>query len=46
MFKVTIKTLEQRQWNWSGAFIVNFEHISELYFCLSTFTLHDRLKDI
>ena len=29
--KLTIKTPEQRQWRRSGAFIVNFEHISHLY---------------
>ena len=29
--KLTIKTLEQRQWRRSGAFIVNFEHISHIF---------------
>ena len=28
--KLTIKTLERRQWRRSGVFIVNFEHISHL----------------
>ena len=28
MFKLTIKTPEQRQWHRSGVFILNFEHIS------------------
>ena len=30
MFKVTIKTQERRQWRRFSAFIVNFEHISQL----------------
>ena len=34
MFKVIIKTPEQRQWH-PGAFIVNFEHISQLFSNLS-----------
>ena len=28
--KLTIKTLERRQWHRPGVFIVNFEHISHL----------------
>ena len=31
MFKVTIKTLERRQWCCYGVFIVDFKHISRLY---------------
>ena len=39
--KVTIKTSEQRQWHHSGAFIVNFEHISHLFlvFLLSSLNM-------
>ena len=29
--KSTIKTLDQRQWNCSGAFVVNFDHISRFF---------------
>ena len=29
--KLTVKTLERRQWRGSGVFIVNFEHISNLF---------------
>ena len=37
--KLTIKTLERRQWRRSGVFIVNFEQISHiaLLFLLLTF---------
>ena len=40
MFEVKIKTPEQRQWRRSGVFIVNFEHISQLFlvFLLLTWT--------
>ena len=31
--KLTIKTLEQRQWRHSGVFIVNFEHFCTLFYC-------------
>ena len=33
--KLTIKTLERRQWRHSGVFIVNFEDISHLFFSVS-----------
>ena len=29
--KLTIKTPERRQWHPSGVFIVNFEHISDIF---------------
>ena len=31
MLKLTIKTLEQRQRRCSNVFVVNFEHISQLF---------------
>ena len=37
--KLTIKTLERRQWRRSGVFIVNFEHISHLVLVFLLLTL-------
>ena len=37
--KLTIKTPEPRQWNRSGAFIVNFKHILCLVLVFSLLTL-------
>ena len=38
--KLTIKTLERRQWCCSGVFIVNFEHISHLVLVFLLLTLN------
>ena len=37
--KLTIKTLERRQWRRSGIFIVNFEHILHLFLVFLLLTL-------
>ena len=37
--KLTINTLERRQWRRSGVFIVNFEHISHLVLVFLLLTL-------
>ena len=41
--KLTIKTIERRQWRRSGVFIVNFEHISHLVLVFLLFTLNKYL---
>ena len=38
--KLTIKTSERRQWHRSGAFIVNFEHISHFFLVFPLLTLN------
>ena len=40
--KLTVKTPERRQWQWrrSGVFIVNFEHISQLFLVFLLLTLN------
>ena len=40
MFKVTIKTQDKRQSHRSGAFIVNFEHISHIFLVFLLLTLN------
>ena len=40
MFKLTLKTPERRQWRCSGAFIVNFEHISHFVLVFLLLTLN------
>ena len=39
MAKLTIKTLERRQWHHNGVFIVNFEHILHLVLVFLLLTL-------
>ena len=41
--KLTIKTLERRQWRHSGVFIVHFEHISYLVLVFLLLTLNRKL---
>ena len=38
--KLTIKTPERRHWRRSGFFIVNFEHISQLFLVFLLLTLN------
>ena len=38
--KLTIKTPERRPWRCSGVFIVNFEHISQLFQAVLLLTLN------
>ena len=37
--KLAIKTIERRQWRCSGDFIVNLEHISQLFLVFLLLTL-------
>ena len=41
--KLTIKTPERRHWRRSGAFIVNFEHISHLFLAFLFLTLNKQI---
>ena len=39
MFKLTMKTTQRRHGRHSGVFIINFEHISDLFLVLSVSVL-------
>ena len=39
LYKLTIKTLEQRRWRYFGVFVVNFEQISDIGFMFPLLTL-------
>ena len=41
--KLIIKTIEQRLWDRSGVFIVNFEHITHLFLLFLLLTLNKQM---